>query len=267
MDDTAINKIVTLALAAAGANRIDAVTPAIILDGQIKPLEHLQAGRSRFRGKFVTPVLSEFATYIRANRASAGHGFIDAKACSARVFLNLGTPDAPGHADWTATLALEPTAAYAAIQAIEGQPLAQKQLVEWIEDWSAQLTAKFGENDEPTGIAGAVAAIRQLTISAKSDTTHTDKDFGASLSKFEEIEAKAAGGIPSHLLFECTPYLGFQSRELRLRLSVLTGEKPALVLRIVAREALEEEIAREFKARLLEEVGDAATLTIGSFAP
>lgn len=265
MDATTISKIESLALAAAGANRIEATTPAIVLGSNVVSLENFQSGRSRFRGKFATSALSEFAGYVKAH--VGGHGFIDADEFTARVFHNLGDVDEPGHADWTSTLKLDPTAAYAALLSIEGKALAQKQLVEWIEDWSAQLRSKFGAESDAVGITAALAAIRNLTISAKSDVTHTDKDFGAARSALEEIEAKAQGGIPSHLIFTCEPYLGFQSRDFALRLSVITGDKPALTLRIVSKEAITEDIAREFKSRLLEEVGDAATMTIGNFTP
>lgn len=265
MDANAIEKIESLALAAAGANRIDANTPALILGGNVKSLEFLQSGRSRFRGKFETEALSEFAGYVKSH--AGGHGFIEAEWLRAIVFHNLGSDTNPGHADWTSTLTLRPTAAYAALLAIENKPLAQKQIVEWIEDWSPQLRAKFGADAEATGIAAALAAIRNLTISEKKDVTHTDKDFGASRSALEEIEAKSLGGIPSHLIFACDPFLGFASREFALRLSVHHGDKPTLTLRIVSKEAVGEDIAREFKTRLLEEIGDAATMIIGSFTP
>lgn len=265
MDASTISKIESLALDASNANRLNTHVPAIIISNEIRTVEHLNAGRSRFRGKFSTTALTEFAGYVKGS--PGGAGFIDAKACTARVFLNLGTADDPGHGDWTASLALDPTAAYAAIKAVDGLRLSQKDLVAWIEDWSSFLSAKFGECSEPSSINTALASIRQLTISAKSDVTHTDKDFGASRSALEEIEAKAAGGIPTHLIFACVPYAGFDRREFALRLSVITGEKPALVLRVVSKEAIEEDIAREFKSRLLEEIGDAATMTIGSFTP
>lgn len=269
MDGTAITAIRQLAVEAARENRIGGVgkseTPAVIIGNTIHSLEYLQPGRSRFRGIFETSVLSEFAAYVKAN--PGGHGFIGAKNFTATVFHNLGDKDNPGHGDWRSTLTLEPTAAYAAMITIEGARLTQKQLVEWIEDWNQELEAKFGERAAVSDIAGALNAIRNLTISAKSDVTHTDKDFGAGRSAIEEIEAKAQGGIPSHLVFTCDPYPGFKEWNFSLRLSVITGDKPALTLRIVSKEAIAEEIATEFKEKLLEEIGDAATMTIGSFEP
>lgn len=148
MDAEAIKEISQLAIDAAGANRIDAKTPAIILGEEVVSLEHLQSGRSRFRGAFVTNVMSEFAGYVKAH--TDGHGFIDADKVAARVFHNLGDTGNPGHGDWTSTLALKPTAAYAAMLAVENKHLSQKQLVEWIEDWSPQLQSKFGGGHRPS---------------------------------------------------------------------------------------------------------------------
>ncbi|GAA0721583.1 DUF2303 family protein [Dokdonella soli] len=218
MDASAIHEISNLAVEASRANRINPGEfpqfpngiQAVLVGNEIKTLEHLQRCRSRFRGQFSTTALSEFVGYVKANAATPeskdAAGFIDAKKCTARVYLNLGKPETPGHGDWTASLALDPTAAYAALKKIEGIPQSQKSLVEWIEDWSAQLSAQFGDRAEPTGIALALMAIRNLTISAKSDVTHTDKDFGAARSALEEIAAKADGGIPTHLVFACEPY-------------------------------------------------------------
>lgn len=185
MDNSAIQEISRLAVEAALANRIllpaaPGVLPAIFHNGQVISLESFQKGRSRFRGAFFTNVMSEFAGYVKAH--TGGHGFIDADKVTARVFHNLGDDKAPGHGDWTSTLALKPTAAYAAMLAVENKQLTQKQLVEWIEDWSPQLQSKFSGETETKGIGVALSAIRDLTISAKSDVTHTDKDFGAGRS-------------------------------------------------------------------------------------
>lgn len=263
MEAQAINRIAELALCADDRHVLKAHTPALILDSKVVSIENLQKGRSRFRGVMSTSVLSEFVAYVR--RHPGGAGFIDPKQVKATTFLNLGTPDEPGHADWKAVLQLEPTAAYAALLAVEGRPLMQRELVEWIEDWSANLSAV--KDGEEIAITAALTAIREVTIEAKKSATSTDRDFGASRSSLEEIEAKAKGGMPSHLLFQAVPYLGLQSREFRLRISVLTGDKPSLVMRIVGKEQAQEDIAQEFKSKLLEEISDTATLTIGSFTP
>lgn len=263
MQAEAIKRIEQLALRADERHVLKEHIPALILDNKVVTIEHLQEGRSRFRGTMSTSVLSEFVAYVK--RHPGGSGFIDHKQVKATTFLNLGTQAAPGHADWKAVLNLEPTAAYAALLQIEGAPQSQRSLVEWIEDWSANLSAM--KDGQIISTTAALAAIREVTIEAKRSQTSTDRDLGASKSSLEEIEARAKGGMPSHLLFQTSPYLGLVSREFRLRISVITGERPALVLRIVGKEQEQEDIAQEFKAKLIDEIGDAATLTIGSFSP
>lgn len=252
-----------LTLQANERHALDHHTPALILDDKVVSIEHLQEGRSRFRGSLKTTVPAEFVAYLK--RYAGGAGFIDADSMTATAYLNLGTPEKPGHADWSASLNLKATAAYTALQQADGMARSQKQMAEWIEDWSNHLGAiKDGEG---ISINVALAAIREISIEAKKNVTSTDRDFGASRSSMEEIEARAKGGLPTHFQFRCTPYPGFSSRDFVLRLSVITGESPALKLRIVGKEQAEEDIAQEFKALLLEEIGESAELTIGTFRP
>jgi len=265
MDASAIKEIVNLAVEAtrarilpAGVAGVTGVIPAALIGEKIISLEGLESGRARFRGTYSTNVLSEFVAYVVAH--PGGTGFIDADNCTARVLHNLGTKDEPGHGDWASMLRLKPTAGYAAVLAVCKAQMDQKKLIEFVEDWSPNL-------DAHGGIAAALAAIRNVTIAQKKDVTHTDKDFGASRSALEEIEAKASGGMPSHFTFHTEPYAGFAAREFKLRLSVLTsGPAPAFVLRTVAAEQIEESIATEFKTILLREIDKAATLSIGTFA-
>lgn len=266
MEVQAINRIIELALAASERNLLNEHTPAIVLGENIRSLEPYLEGRSRFRGKFSTATLDDYVAYLK--RHNGGSTFIDSKDMKATTLLNIGTDEKPGHCDWTASLALEPTAAYAALNKIEGQPQKQRSLVEWVEDWVSLLSAE--KDGEVMPIGTAVAAIRELTIDAKKSTTSTDRDFGASKSSLEEVEARAKVGLPTSLIFDTAPYLGLKARAIRLRLSVVggtQGDPPLLVLRIVGKEQLVEDIATEFKQKLIAAIGDAATVTIGSFSP
>lgn len=258
-----LNRIAEMALQANKANVLAEHTPALVLDNKVVSIEHLQEGRSRFRGKFNTTVLSEYVSYLKAN--PGGVGFIDPKKCAASTFINLGDKKAPGHADWVAKLDLEPTAAYAALLGIEGVPQSQRALAEWIEDWAAVITAE--KDGEAMSLSLATTAIRNISIDAKKSVTSEDRDFGATKSALEEIEARAKGGMPTRLILRASPYPGFCEREFHLRTAIITGDKPHITLRIVGKEAQAEDIAAEFKALLLEYVDDAATMTLGSFQP
>lgn len=270
MDQSSVQAIAELAVEAAKLNKLDTPTPALILlegDGKqrVVSIEHLQANRSRFRGKLVTDSLQDFIQYTEDH--PSGYGFVDAKDVSAKVFFNLGDEAEPGHGDWTATLKLTPTAEYAAMLDVLGKRLSQRNVIDFAEDWASCVTAVAADGSYIT-MTKALAAIRKLTIKATAEATHTERDYGARKSSIEDIEASSEEGLPYAFCFIATPYTGLSSRSFTLRLSVLTGdEKPQLVLRAIALEATKESIAQEFKQNLQDGVGADATLYLGNFTP
>lgn len=264
MDASAIEIIQQKAIEAAKANRLDTAVPGFIYGNQVVSLEKMHGKRAYFRGQFRTSMLSEFASYVRDH---GGHCFIDSTDCLADAVHNLGSTDAPGAADWTSCLTLKKKSAYAALAICE-RALTQKQLVEWLEDWAPYLaTMQYADDDAVTPVANGLRAIRTLNIKQTKDTTYTDKDFGASRSSLEDIEASAKVGLPYGFVMTTEPYQGFNGRDFVLRLSVLTGDDPRLKLRVVSAEKIEEDIAQEFRGLLLDAIGDNATIHIGTFTP
>lgn len=239
---------------------------ALPIGVKIHNLEQFQALRSRFRGALHTNSLRDFAEYTISRNGLAAKGFIDQDDMSCQVFFNLGTEDAPGHADDVATLKLKPTAAYKALQQIAGKKLSQRELAEWIEDWHLSLVAgKEGGGTMP--ISAAVASVRNITIEARSTATSSEHNFGAARSAMDSIEAANAESRVEALHFSLTPYDGLGTRVFTLKLSILTGDdKPTLKLRWAGEEQQVEEIAQEFKTTLAKEVGGAANLILGTFS-
>lgn len=273
MDASAIEEISRLAIHAASADKLPTPTPAIVLGNSVHSLEHLQEGRSRFRGKLVTPSLADFVAYVK-RRGESSHpfkpqGFIDALNLSATSYFNLGDPQQAGHADDLAVLKLEPTAAYKAVRGLDGKRLTQKGLAEFLEVWGLQITA-FDENDGAIPGREAARAVRSVKVKAERESTSTVRNFGQTKSALEEIEAKAAGtlSLPAALGFNFVPALGLNQQTAALRISLILGEDdPAFELTWPSRQKVEEAIAQDFKAVLIEEIGDAAELVIGTFAP
>lgn len=273
MDATAIKEIGRLAIEAAEANKLDTPTPSIVVGGKVESLEHLHDGRSRFRGKLATPSLADFVGYVKRDHGLSANFkpavFIDAAKLSANAFFNLGDHQDPGHADHAAVLALDPTAAYKAVRKIDGAKLGQKGLAEFIDEWQLQLTA-FDEKGDVLSIRQAAGAVRSVKIKADRETSTTVRNFGATKSALEEIEAKAAGldALPARLQFDFTPALGLPQRTADLRVTIVVdGDEPLFAAKWFAREQVEEAIAQDFKRVLFEELGDAAHLTIGTFTP
>lgn len=288
MDQNGIQLIQDTAIDAQKANLLETHTPSIVLRDQngqqhVVSLEPFAAHRSRFRGTFNTTSLKDFARYVIAR--VGGAGFIKPEGLSAAVIFNLnvdsnGTPvadkDAPhlaGHGDHRAVLALESTPAYAALNTAVKIRFGQKPLIEWLEDWWDYLAADYpdatdGAGTDPFRMRQAINALRKVKIKASAEAVHTDKDFGASRSALEDVEASSDVGLPRGFRFTCQPSEDLDICTFYLRLGVITSEKdPQFVLRWSKRESDIEAVGQNFKAKLLDAIGDKATMLLGSFDP
>jgi uncharacterized protein YfdQ (DUF2303 family) len=269
MDGTAVKAISELATKSASLDLINTDLPIGTINGQIVDLEKYQLERYRFRGNYKTTQIAAFVAFALATlptiEPGQASGFVDPESMTARVFFNLGTEANPGHADWTANLTLKKTAAYESLGKFTNAKLTQKMLIEWIEDWSHLLDARFA-NDESRSMTKAIAAIREITIRSEGETKRVENQFDVKASALESVTATGAGDLPIHLEFKTEPYAGFEERTFLLRLSVITSEKdPILVLRIVGKEDVEEAISQEFAGLLNDGTGDKLAFNIGTF--
>lgn len=286
MDSSAVSLIQSTAIEAQKANILNTHTPSIVLrdeEGQqrIVSLEPFAAYRSRFRGTFSTASLQDFTQYVI--KRAGGEGFVQPDSLAATVIFNLnvdgggapepvGKPTMPGHGDYRAVLALKATPAYAALQVAAKTQFGQKAMIEWLEDWWDCLAADYSiapdNASDPTAMRHALNALRKVKVKATAEAVHTNKDFGASRSALEDVEASSDEGLPLGFRFTCQPSDDLDSRIFHLRLGVLTGgEKPAFVLRWSKREADIEAVGQNFKAKLLDAIGDKATMLLGTFDP
>jgi uncharacterized protein YfdQ (DUF2303 family) len=262
-DKSAIQEL-SQAQAITAANDVDnsSLFVALPSDFKIHDLEQFDACRRRARGNMQTTLIDGFAAYIQSHSEPGATVFakgIDNGRMTATAVLNLGTVDGPGHADNTSTLAIQRTAAYAALESRTVSGLTQKEAAEFIQDWASCIEC-FGANSEddesaPIQTKHAVAALRALTIKKAEDRTTVDKNLGASQSTFQSVDATSKSTIPTLLYFKCVPFLGLPSRQFTIRLGILTGEDtPKIRLRIIQAELHAEEMTKEFSALLAEKV-------------
>lgn len=277
----ALELIQSTARQAGGIAQVEnAYTPTLAVpDGKggidLVSIEHLQEGRSRFRGKFQTQRLAEFVAYTDARSSDGTSGevgvhptsvFVDADSGTAEAFFNLGSPTSPGHADDRAALNLRRTAAMSALLAINGQQLTQRKLAEWLEDWIDVVSPIYSDGENQRTLANAIAAIRDITIASKSEANHQQEDLRASRSAMEEVEARSRVVLPSGFFFVAAPFDGFTERTWQLRLAVLPQEKPVLIVRIVGKDAVDEQIAAEFEGHIRDGLASCAVY-LGTFRP
>ncbi|WP_454843741.1 YfdQ family protein [Rahnella aceris] len=260
LDASAIKEVRDMSLSNLLEERLSSADcPAVALPESVRihSLENLQDGRFRFRGKMETASIQDFSRYCKDYAGEGVRSFINADNMAAVTVFNLGTLTAPGHADNIAVLKLKRTAPFQALLNINGDKNSQKDLAEWLEDWSEFLMA-FTADGEVLDIKKAIGGVRKITIEASSSADHEDSDFGAKRSVMESVEAKSKEVMPAAFEFKCVPYEGLGERRFRLRYSVLTGgNAPVLVLRIVQLETAEELMATEFRELLETNLGSA----------
>ncbi|HBU2513802.1 TPA: YfdQ family protein [Klebsiella pneumoniae] len=240
----------------------------ILPDGTtIASLERFALERFRFRGAMDTTSIDDFVRYsvAYAQEEEKARCFIDADNMLARSIFNIGTLDNPGHADNVASIKLKKTAPFRALLAINGDRLSQKQIAEWLEDWSDFLLA-FDAEGQTMDISKAAQAVRRVTIQQTNQADHEDSDFAGRKSLMQSVEASSKDVMPVAFEFKCIPYEGLGERRFSLRNSLLKSGEPVFVLRIVQLEAQEEEMANEFRDLLIAQFDDKPVETfIGNF--
>lgn len=227
---------------------------------KVHDLESHQATRRRMRGNYTTRSMGEFVRYVEIyGRSYESCVFVNAQEMSARAVLNLGTPEAPGHADNIATLALQKTTAYEALLRLTNGARRQQSVAEFCEDWSQHVTMQFfGEDDAEITARQAVAAVRRLTIETARKVESDVQQLSASLSAFESVKASSKDTIPTRIYFRCNPYADLSERLFVLRMGVTSDDKgPVLTLRIQNAERHEEEMGQELAALVRQGVEDS----------
>ncbi|UIM99592.1 YfdQ family protein [Yersinia ruckeri] len=268
LDGSAISQIRDLTLSASlikGLEQADCPVSLLPNNVGIESLERFYENRYRFRGQMETTSIDDFVKYSSEYAGPGVRCFIDANSMQAVSIFNLGTLVSPGHADNTSVIVLKKTAPFTALLNINERKQSQKELAEWLEDNREFLTA-FDADGEVMNAVQAVNGVRRITIESLSSSDHEENDFSGKRSLMESVEAKSKDVMPAAFEFKCVPYEGLGERRFKLRYSIITSDKPILVLRIVQLEAAEEEIAAEFRDLLIDKFKDVEVETfIGKF--
>lgn len=229
----------------------------VVPDGfELRNMECFMLNRDDYRFGFKTKSIPDFVAYSQEFDEQGAKCFIDSDRMNAAVILDLGTKEEPLHQRHTANLELNKTAAFIALLLVNGSHLAQKDAANFLEDWADNVKVETKTGESMT-IMQASKQLRELSIEQVKELESNVGDFGESMTSMEKIEAKNQDKIPAKIVFSCDPYHGLQDREFDLRVSIITGDsKPKIGFRIVRLEAQVEDMATEFKERLVEEFKD-----------
>lgn len=273
-DKEAVKEIARSESISAASKAIQAATEidgavALPEDFKLHDLEQYFGCRRRARGTMATTTIEDFAVFTKQHiDEDPAQIFVDPLEMAATAILNMGSIVFPGHADNRAKLTLKRTAAYQALMAVSGSKLTQDRAAEFLEDWDANILCVNKDGDIAT--KHAVAAIRKITIESSAKIESAISQLSASKSAFEAIAASSKDPIPQEIHFTCQPYHGLPDRRFSLRLSVVTEQKPLIVLRLIKQEQHEEEMAKEFAALVRVAFADDQTkalVMIGTYKP
>jgi uncharacterized protein YfdQ (DUF2303 family) len=232
---------------------------AVIPDNfSIHALEKHQAFRNRFRGSFVTPLVSSFREYLTLHSGDSRLlVFINSDQVCAECYLDIGTTEKPGHGDHFAQLELQKTVAYTALLQNQDRLLSQLDAAHWLEDWRENITA-IDEDGEEIEAKKLIATVRNISFKDSVESESTSEDFAAKRSSIESVEAKSkAGALPHRIYFTCKPYEDLEEMQFTLRLKIRRGggvNSDGLIFSRVNQPLDEENIADGFKSLLEKEL-------------
>lgn len=266
MEAAALDRILQLARSGMELNDVTDI-PATVLpkDCKVESLEHLLATPHRMRRVFTTQRLTDFLAYVaKEQRINSTAVFVTNDGASAEAMIDYGTHDKPEWAGHRAELAMQYTPEYAALAAVCGKDLSQRDLLDWIEDWNHILYPQI--DDKEVTVAQAVAAISSVRIDKNGSRTHEEKNFGAARTAMEEIEARSKeGNLPNRFGVSCSVYPDTENRTITARLSLLTGdEKPRFRLRIMGLDAIKKDIAEEVQASIRAGLASGVRVFVGA---
>lgn len=275
MDRTGIEAVRDLSLAAHDEllPKTDCPVTALPEGFKITNLEDRMLNRYRFRGQMKTRSLVDFAAYIKERKVPKAVCLIDSDSMTAAACLNFGDTENPGHCDDIAMLIPKKSAEFEALMEVEGSKRTQQDLAEFLEDWRDCIKAEaIGEDGERRAISimQAISAVRSMSAIKRREDGSVDGHMKSTMTALEEQELKNAEHFPAFIFFKCRPYEDLEERSFVLRTSVIypVGGKPQIALRMVRKNLVIEEIAKEFAGRVEDSLLDTeANVYMGVFKP
>lgn len=226
-------------------------------DYKLTNMEMFNEFRDNLRGKLETSLIPEWVKYSKVYAVEGSAAFVNVDSMEAVAIFDIGTAEQPLHQRHKAACTLKQTAPYKTLIRANGQRFEQRELAEFLEDY-AEFITPYGDNCEPIDIKKAVEAIRTLKYEHTRGSEREVQNFASQQSQYEAMATKTKEDlvIPAGFVFECVPYQGLDERKFDMRLSIIKNE--TLSLRIKRLEETKEEMALEFKDKLLEQLQEAS---------
>lgn len=237
-------------------------------------LEEFKEYRDNMRGSYSTDSIAEFHSFCKEQLAAfpSYPVFVNGPHMKATAIIDYGNSTAPGHCRFNASVKLERTALYnKLLNDLSNERFSQRELAETLEEYAShvQVFVEGAEGKEVAPLPKALAAIRKMSVDKVRNQSSEQNDYSAAASVMERVDIQAEGLRPVAFSFTCKPYTDLQERTFLLRISPITGRDAlGFGLKVLKLEEIQEEIALEFKDKLIEGFADTEVKTfIGNYSP
>lgn len=225
-------------------------------DFKLHDLENMLPHPRRMTGKFKTQSLGAFIRFVdvSANKDSS-RIFVEPEDMSATAIIDYKDGEKPGHRDYTATFKAERTPELVALFSILDQRRTQQSIVEFCEDWLSYISFQDADGLQ-LDTKRTLGALRSITIKEAREVESQVESLSQTRSAFESVAAVSKQHqLPSFVTFTCVPYVGFQSRAFRARISMTThNDNLLLTMRAILLDQHVQQMGDELVAKLMQEL-------------
>lgn len=258
---TDISALRAALVAGIGISAGDGAMPAALVpkDMEVQDLERLLPAPLRKRGNFATNALDDFLAYCANNVcddvADDGgpvgnpHIFYTAMPTPrAEAILDFGSPGFPAWGQHRAVWTPLESPALRALRDLLGKALSQDALTDYIDDWGDYLTFERSDGTA-VNVPAARGAIADMTAETIKSLRSKQGDFSRERSALETISV--APTVPARMILTCAPWEGFDTHQLRVRLSAADGAGTlALRLTLIGWPLHQDRLLEELRNRL-----------------
>ncbi len=222
-------------------------------DYRLESLDRHALHPPRASGTYTTDCLRSWADYVTELSGPSSRVFLDPERFTATARLNHGSDADPEWGDFRAVLKLRQTPAYAALVALLNGTKTQGELLDYILDWSTELTF-FAGPDVPMTQATAVQRLRKLDSKATRVASSEETDTRRERSLLET--AAITNEPPALMVLRAAPLEDLAERDLEVRLVYVPSDPPGIRPRLLRKEQHERDWAEEFSSRVCAELAN-----------
>jgi uncharacterized protein YfdQ (DUF2303 family) len=255
MDHTAIQEIADQS-AAKAFNAAESSLKAIPNNCTLHDILLRNGERRYFKGLYSTDSLDSYVNYVNENQTENAELFIDKNDMKAKAIFDLYDDDGtPRTAEHRAIFEAQASPEFMAINALlNARQISQEEIVEFAEDWGDTFIFIDTTGEDVSPIA-AINSLRNMRVTAKSDSESSVTEMTQSRSRTANIEAKGRDVTVAGFKGKIPIYNELPEKDVivKFRLHV-KGDEFSITARQVGRDKMKEDVAFDLQTHIQDRV-------------